>query len=291
MIHHTAGNEKDAAALRSIFKTRFNVNYIGYSFAIFPNGTYVSDIGWDEWGIHCNTGTINNSNSPSISFVGNFTDSLPTEAALNTARNLCREFQSRYGIKLVWKSTMFGHRDMGATACPGNRLYAYLPEFINSLNDDMSKAEREELGRLRHFYNQVKSNKTNEFKKVHEATIYQIYAIPDLQHVEMLGNRDIDLRIIPDNWPIDPSLWEQERNTYKADLERAVGTNAQMATDIDILRKQIEACKNQMEELVLVNEKLKKELEGKPSEPSDHTEARGIIQKVLEYFISLISKK
>jgi hypothetical protein len=35
--------------------------------------------------------------------------------------------------QLVWLNTLSGHRDMGATACPGNNAYNLLPELRNEI--------------------------------------------------------------------------------------------------------------------------------------------------------------
>jgi hypothetical protein len=124
MIHHTAGNEKSADALRAIFKSRFSVNYIGYHYAIAPNGDIWKDLKDTDMGIHNNVGDVNNTNSLAISFVGDFTSKDPSVAQMETAKRIIRQVKGKFTIQSI-----VGHRDEKQTACPGNRLYARLGEL------------------------------------------------------------------------------------------------------------------------------------------------------------------
>lgn len=129
MIHHTAGNEKTAQQLRATFKERFGVDYIGYHYAIAPNGDVWKDLKDNQVGIHNNEGNINNMNSVSISFVGDFTNSQPTEAAWNKAKEIIRNIKKAN----PQVNQLVGHRDKKATACPGNKVYARLGELREAL--------------------------------------------------------------------------------------------------------------------------------------------------------------
>lgn len=131
MIHHTAGSEQSAPALRATFLERFGANYIGYHYAIAPNGDIWKDIQDDQVGIHNNEGNINNYNSLAISFVGDFTSREPTTAAWNKAKQVIRTIKkANPQVK-----TLLGHRDRKSTACPGNRIYARLGELRAELNN------------------------------------------------------------------------------------------------------------------------------------------------------------
>lgn len=124
IIHHTAGNESSAEQLRSVFSSRFGVDYIGYHYAISKSGEIWKDLSDDQVGIHNNEGEYNNSNSLGISLVGNFEEEEPTEAQLNTLSNLVKDLTAKFNIP---KDKIFGHRDLKQTACPGNNLYNKKP--------------------------------------------------------------------------------------------------------------------------------------------------------------------
>jgi hypothetical protein len=128
VIHHTAGNEQNAEQLRSAFKSRFGVNYIGYHVAIFPDGSWASDLTYEQQGIHNNGGRLNNTNSVGISLAGNFEVSEPTQAQMRTLNIKLREVVTRYNIP---QENVVGHRDMKATACPGKNLYTKLQDIKN----------------------------------------------------------------------------------------------------------------------------------------------------------------
>lgn len=125
VIHHTVTDQNiTPEALRAIFKSRFNVDYIGYNFYIRGNGEVHSDLGAEKVGIHNNVGKFNNTNSVGISLAGNFEEQEPTREQLNSLSDLIFELQRNYHIP---DENIVGHRDMKSTACPGKNLYKYKP--------------------------------------------------------------------------------------------------------------------------------------------------------------------
>lgn len=115
---------------------------IGYHYLIDPFGNiYEGKSGGDYViGAHAycaNTGTIG------VSFIGDHEAKLPTNAALSAAESLLGELSNLYGLNLnaesVWhgKETrgLVGHRDYGATRCPGDALHAYLPDLAKRANN------------------------------------------------------------------------------------------------------------------------------------------------------------
>ena len=133
IIHHTAGNEQTANQLRSIFKSRFGVDYIGYHRCISKIGKVWSDLKYTDVGIHNNEGKYNNSNSIGIAFVGNFENEEPTQTQLDTLKQLINEIIGLYGDLPI-----YGHKDMKATSCPGKNLY-------NKLKDIKKKEQESEV--------------------------------------------------------------------------------------------------------------------------------------------------
>lgn len=79
----------------------------------------------------------NNTNTIGVSFIGDYRQHLPSNAALNSAEKLLGELANLYELDLDefshWHGknlrNLIGHRDVGATECPGDALYSYLPEL------------------------------------------------------------------------------------------------------------------------------------------------------------------
>ncbi|XP_013382873.1 peptidoglycan recognition protein 1 [Lingula anatina] len=132
-IHHTAGRfcsttEACKAEMRSIQDLHMTAprqwSDIGYSFLVGEDGNVYEGRGWNKVGAH----TYGyNSVGLAISFMGNFMDRLPNDKALNAAKQLIScsvakgELESNYILK--------GHRDMKATACPGDTLYELITKW------------------------------------------------------------------------------------------------------------------------------------------------------------------
>ncbi len=147
IVHHSAGSNTSndwAARVRAIWNYHVNSNGwddIGYNWLIDPNGVLYEGRGDNLQGAHfCgyNSGTMG------VCVMGTYTDVLPTEAAINTLKELlawksCKEnidpedfsFHNASGLNLYHIS---GHRDGCNTECPGNAFYPTLP----SLREDVA---------------------------------------------------------------------------------------------------------------------------------------------------------
>ena len=141
-IHHTAGAQcstRDAcsAQMRSIQAYHMDTNGwadIGYNYLVGGDGAVYEGRGWPKVGAH----TYGyNSVSVAISLMGDFTNVLPSAAMLQATKDLinCAETQ---GV-LTSNYRMFGHRDGGCTACPGNRLYPEIQTWPRYSFDDIPK--------------------------------------------------------------------------------------------------------------------------------------------------------
>ncbi|XP_052786041.1 peptidoglycan recognition protein 1-like [Mya arenaria] len=94
---------------------------IGYSFVVGEDGNVYEARGWDSVGAH----TLNyNSVGLAICVIGDFTHRVPNDAALNAVKQLIQCGLDNH--KLTSTYTLRGHRDMGQTACPGDKLYALI---------------------------------------------------------------------------------------------------------------------------------------------------------------------
>ncbi|XP_060586631.1 peptidoglycan-recognition protein SC2-like [Ruditapes philippinarum] len=91
---------------------------IGYSFVVGEDGNVYEARGWDAVGAH----TYGyNSVGLAICVIGDFTSRVPNDAALNAVKQLIA-----CGLangKLSSTYLLRGHRDVGQTACPGQKLY------------------------------------------------------------------------------------------------------------------------------------------------------------------------
>ncbi|MBM4414258.1 MAG: N-acetylmuramoyl-L-alanine amidase, partial [Chloroflexi bacterium] len=116
---------------------------IGYHYLIDPNGviyegryTGVRDDGNVIDGAHA---LGHNRSTIGIAFMGNFQSVEPTTAAIQaldnllgwigSSKNISFNTEQFYAYKNKTLNTIVGHRDIGSTICPGNMLYAKLPEI------------------------------------------------------------------------------------------------------------------------------------------------------------------
>ncbi len=153
IIHHTAGsnyadpstNNWPASVLGIWRYHAMTLGWcdIGYHYLIDPNGviyegryTGVRDDGNVIDGAHAlghNRATIG------ISLMGNFETVEPSAAALmaldnllswiGSSKNISFNTEQYYAYKNKTLNTIIGHRDVGSTSCPGNFLYAKLPQI------------------------------------------------------------------------------------------------------------------------------------------------------------------
>ncbi|KAL3871092.1 hypothetical protein ACJMK2_039112 [Sinanodonta woodiana] len=91
---------------------------IGYSFLVGEDGNVYEGRGWDEIGAH----TLNyNSIGLGICIIGDFTDHVPNNTSLNAVKQLIACGVDNHKISTNY--ILHGHRDVGQTTCPGDKLY------------------------------------------------------------------------------------------------------------------------------------------------------------------------
>ncbi len=166
IVHHTTNSisaiktEKDMnALLQSVYKYHAFANGrgdIGYNFIISPGGVVYEGKAGGE-GIIGAHATWNNQQSIGIALIGNFNDEQPTDAQIKTLIRLITSLAQKYNIdpesKTDWHKkmtaypyvstfqnyTVVGHRDVGATACPGENLYKLLPAIRDSVVNNLKR--------------------------------------------------------------------------------------------------------------------------------------------------------
>lgn len=142
--HHAAGpspvNEAGEIHLLRTYDAQHRAkgwDGLGYSFVIGPSGTVYEGRG-QKVGAHTES---NNRNAFGICFLGNFMDALPTPAAMLACAELIQLLHQPspgFGLPhgaLAPDAAIKGHRDAIVngkpypTSCPGNQLYANLPNL------------------------------------------------------------------------------------------------------------------------------------------------------------------
>lgn len=102
---------------------------IAYSFCVDDDGSVFEGRGFGVAGGHTQG---HNTISYAVSGMNNFSVNKPTDRYLNAVAELVV-----YGHDKGWFPHQFtgGHRDVGSTACPGDYMYAALPELNRRIRD------------------------------------------------------------------------------------------------------------------------------------------------------------
>ncbi|XP_013870469.1 peptidoglycan recognition protein 5 [Austrofundulus limnaeus] len=132
VIHHTAFQScRGLAECKEgvLHIQRFHMNDrdfddIGYNFLVGGDGLVFEGRGWGVVGAHTKG---HNRDTLGIAFMGNYTNDTPSKDALQSVKQLLIS-----GVSLGFlqpQFVLFGHRDLGNTICPGENLYAALPQL------------------------------------------------------------------------------------------------------------------------------------------------------------------
>ncbi|PZG06287.1 N-acetylmuramoyl-L-alanine amidase [Micromonospora craterilacus] len=117
-VHYSAGPPTQTVRqIQNFHMDNRDWSDIGYNFAVDVGGRIYECRGWTVLGAHIaghNTGGIG------IVFIGRDQD--VTTAAMRSIRWLCDEADRKAGRRLKRD----GHRDLAATACPGDRLHRWV---------------------------------------------------------------------------------------------------------------------------------------------------------------------
>lgn len=127
IVHHVGNTNADVSA-ETIHRWHLQNGWagIGYHFVIRKDGTIEAGRPMNTVGAHCYG---ENSHTVGVNVVGNFEDYMPEDAQIASAKRLLAALCRYYGLNPDG-STIFGHRDFNATACPGQNLYDMLPDLI-----------------------------------------------------------------------------------------------------------------------------------------------------------------
>lgn len=126
VIHHTAGDNcftkatciLEIQGIQNYHQNILGWDDIGYNFLIGGDGNIYEGRGWNVLGAHA----LNwNSKSIGICLMGNYNNDQPTEDQIKAAKEILAEAVSRGQITSNY--ILKGHRQVGATECPGNNLF------------------------------------------------------------------------------------------------------------------------------------------------------------------------
>ena len=127
VIHHVGNTNRDVSAAE-IDRWHKNNGWsgIGYHFVIRKDGTIERGRPMDMLGAHCYE---HNWHTVGVNIVGSFDDNEPEPAQMASAAKLLAALCRYYGLEPN-RSTIRGHREFNATACPGQLLYDKLPRLV-----------------------------------------------------------------------------------------------------------------------------------------------------------------
>lgn len=128
IIHHSASPK--TTTRDQIYDWHVNGNGwsdIGYHFIVMGDGTIENGRHINKTGAHCKG---QNKGSIGICVTGNTSQEPPTTLQLETLWGKVKMLMDEYGLE---RSDVYGHRDFGATNCPGDMLYALLKQFKQGL--------------------------------------------------------------------------------------------------------------------------------------------------------------
>ena len=127
VIHHIGNTNKDVlAATVHAWHRAQGWSGIGYHYLIRKDGKIEQGRPRDTVGAHCYGESWH---TVGVNIVGNFEEAEPGRAQLESASKLLAALCRNYGLE-PGPNTIFGHRDLNSTACPGRNLYCRLPELI-----------------------------------------------------------------------------------------------------------------------------------------------------------------
>jgi N-acetyl-anhydromuramyl-L-alanine amidase AmpD len=124
VIHHTGNPNDDDLSAEDIHQSHLANGWagIGYHFVIRKDGTIevgrpISSVGSHAYG--------ENYHTIGIHVCGNFENAEPTSIQIEALAQLIAKLATDYNIIPTFDSVV-GHRDLMATACPGENLYNIL---------------------------------------------------------------------------------------------------------------------------------------------------------------------
>ena len=130
-VHHTGehGSWSDLPdteiiqRIEAYHRNEKNWAAIGYHYLVGKDGRIYEGRPVMYQGAHVST---QNENNLGISVIGDFMNHLPSERQLASLSTFLNDQRRKYGVGL---GRVYGHRDLHASLCPGNALYAWVCKY------------------------------------------------------------------------------------------------------------------------------------------------------------------
>ena len=143
-LHHTAGAASGPAGLRAIQRYHQDVKGwadIGYSWLYDPQlRTFYEGRGPGIQGAHTEG---HNRSGHALAVMGDFSRTDPPAHVVADLASFCR-WHTRYGPDRFTG----GHRDVGDTTCPGDRLYRLIPAINQAAQEDDVPLTDDDIARI-----------------------------------------------------------------------------------------------------------------------------------------------
>ena len=119
------GEDPDAAQIDAMHR-RLGWSGVGYHYIIRKDGTI--EEGRPAFAVGAHAEGVN-AQSLGVALCGNFCEEEPTAAQIESTAMLLAMLSATFGVEPD-RTHIVGHRDLMATACPGDALYERMDEFI-----------------------------------------------------------------------------------------------------------------------------------------------------------------
>lgn len=128
IVHHTASPQNTTVdQIRDWHVNGNGWSDIGYHYIILADGTLERGRNVNRTGAHCKN---KNKGSIGVCVTGNTSNEPPTMQQIESLKGTLGMLIEDY---LLTRQDVYGHRDFGATECPGDFLYAYLQQYRQGL--------------------------------------------------------------------------------------------------------------------------------------------------------------
>ena len=131
VIHHSGMRNVDMTVgeIHDLHKYKNRWSGIGYHFVIHKDGIIEHGRPIETKGAHS---LLNNEFTVGICLTGNYNIGEPPQTQVSSAVQLIGAICDKYNFEPT-DTTIFGHRDLGKTTCPGDSLYKLLPNIISGV--------------------------------------------------------------------------------------------------------------------------------------------------------------
>lgn len=133
VIHHAGTTRDEDMTVSAIHEMHLGNGWsgIGYHFVVHKDGTIEEGRPLSYQGAHAYQ---NNQYSVGICMTGNYNLAYPPQEQVLAVEQLTAAICHKYNFPAE-DYTIFGHRDLNDTSCPGEKFYPYLPQLIKNVHE------------------------------------------------------------------------------------------------------------------------------------------------------------